>query len=486
MDNQVVWPDDRYYTMCSDYLKMVTRLETEVQRVEQDVEHFFASLDLFLDYCFLEIAMERGILGEEQKYIIQNFCEHHEEIKSRVDGYGVFLRRISAERYREKGSLMYQREELTYFITILQRLNRRYPLTSNGENTYLNHAKEEIRLILDNYIEYSGGMSRWYQEVFETLFEVEEIEEEIIPTHVPVANTKEEVDKKALVEEQKAKLEALIGLDTVKREIRSLVAGFEMKKLRQERGLAVRDRESYHLVFSGKPGTGKTTVARIVSSIYYGLGILPEDKVVEVDRSGMVAGYTGQTALKTATVIESALGGILFIDEAYALVKGKDDTFGSEAIDTLVKMMEDHRDNLVVIAAGYPEDMEAFINANEGLKSRFSRTIDFPDYTVDELMQIFMLGITKGQYLLADGVHEAIEAFFAKEARKVGFANARTVRKFMDALTGAQDERVINMLSSGTQIDNEQMQTFIMADVEYAIEASESTGSNERRIGFGV
>ena len=187
----------------------------------------------------------------------------------------------------------------------------------------------------------------------------------------------------------------------MKADVRRLTSLLRIQKLRDERGLPTLE-TSHHLVFTGNPGTGKTTVARLLSQILRALGIVSKGHLVETDRSHLVAGYVGQTAVRTREAMESALGGTLLIDEAYALARGSEQDFGREAIDTIVKFMEDHRDDLAVIAAGYPEEMAELIDANPGLKSRFVRTVHFPDYTTDELIAIFELMGKDKQYHVDD------------------------------------------------------------------------------------
>jgi SpoVK/Ycf46/Vps4 family AAA+-type ATPase len=185
-----------------------------------------------------------------------------------------------------------------------------------------------------------------------------------------------------------AELDELVGLRVVKDDVHRLTSLIRVQRLRAERGLPTVD-SSHHLVFTGNPGTGKTTVARLLARIYRSLGVVSGGHLVETDRSYLVAGYVGQTAPRTRAVLEQALGGMLLIDEAYALARGGENDFGREAIDTLVKFMEDHRDDLAVVAAGYPAEMDQLIDTNPGLRSRFTRTLHFEDYTDDELVQIF-------------------------------------------------------------------------------------------------
>ena len=258
-----------------------------------------------------------------------------------------------------------------------------------------------------------------------------------------------------------------VGLEAVRQEVFRQASYIQVQKLRAQQGLRVPNWPSRHLVFLGNPGTGKTTMARIIAGLYQRLGILKTDKVVETDRSGLVAAYVGQTAIKTRALVESALGGVLFIDEAYALARESGQDFGHEAIETLLKLMEDHRDDLVVIVAGYTEEMDHFINANPGLASRFNRYINFPDYTPAELLKIFLNFCSQHSYELSNSTHHGLQTVFSREiqVQRERFSNARYVRNLFEKIIEAQAQRVI-ALPSASKSD---LQAILAADVEQGL-----------------
>jgi len=258
-----------------------------------------------------------------------------------------------------------------------------------------------------------------------------------------------------------------VGLEAVRQEVFRQASYIQVQKLRAQQGLRVPNWPSRHLVFLGNPGTGKTTMARIIAGLYQRLGILKTDKVVETDRSGLVAAYVGQTAIKTRALVESALGGVLFIDEAYALARESGQDFGHEAIETLLKLMEDHRDDLVVIVAGYTEEMDHFINANPGLASRFNRYINFPDYTPAELLKIFLNLCSKHSYELSSSTHHGLQTIFGREIQlqRERFSNARYVRNLFEKIIEAQAQRVI-ALPNASKSD---LQAILAADVEQGL-----------------
>jgi adenylate kinase family enzyme len=260
------------------------------------------------------------------------------------------------------------------------------------------------------------------------------------------------------VEELLAELDALVGLSEVKAEIHRQAAVLRVEGLRAEAGLKATT-ITRHLVFNGNPGTGKTTVARLIAGIYRALGLLSQGQLVEVDRSELVAGFLGQTAMKTAEVVKSAEGGVLFIDEAYSL---SGDQYGTEAIDTLVKEMEDKRDDLVVIVAGYPLPMAVFIAQNPGLESRFRTTIDFADYTDDELASIFAVMATAAEYDVAEPVITRLREILGTVTRGPTFGNARYVRNLLEAAIGAHAWRLRDIEAPTV----EQLRTILAEDLQ--------------------
>lgn len=268
------------------------------------------------------------------------------------------------------------------------------------------------------------------------------------------------------IEKPFEELESLIGLDTVKQEILSLTNYIKLSQKRKENGLKV-PVISCHCVFTGNSGTGKTTVARLLAGIFKDLGLLKKGHLIETDRSGLVAEYVGQTAVKTNKIIDSAIDGVLFIDEAYTLSSGDSKDYGHEAIATLLKRMEDDRDRLIVILAGYSQEMLTFINSNPGLRSRFNRYIEFPDYTPEELYQIFQVQLKKYEYKISPMAETLVRSLLEKQVsmHRQDFGNARFVRNIFEKIIEQQANRLANLHN----VSPEQLLSIEGSDVTFAM-----------------
>lgn len=277
------------------------------------------------------------------------------------------------------------------------------------------------------------------------------------------SNTGETANNQSSMVDSSAELKSLIGLERVKEDVDSLRNLIKIQALRKQQGLP-NTKVSYHCVFTGNPGTGKTTVARIVAGIYKELGLLKKGHLVEVDRSKLVAEYVGQTAPKTNKVIDEALDGVLFIDEAYSLLGGEND-FGSEAIATLLKRMEDDRDRLVVILAGYTNEIKDFIASNPGLQSRFNRYIQFDDYSAEELTEIFKRSLRKSHYKIKRDAFEKLQTVIEKAvtAKDKHFGNARYVRNLFEKVVQNQANRLAKM----DTIDNDELSIITLEDIKF-------------------
>lgn len=305
--------------------------------------------------------------------------------------------------------------------------------------------------VLSDYNEYIALLKEEYGNVTERP----------VRLNVNVEETPVEEEEEETLEECMDDLNRLIGLENVKKDVNSLINLVQIRKIRESRGIK-QPAMSLHLVFSGNPGTGKTTVARLLSKIYNKIGILSKGHLVETDRSGLVGGYVGQTAIKTQEVIQSALGGILFIDEAYSLASSSENDYGKEAIDTILKAMEDNRDDFIVIVAGYTQLMDNFLHSNPGLESRFNKFIEFKDYNADELYDIFMLMAGEANLAVDEPGKEYLKKYFDQlvDNRPQNFANGRAVRNLFEEVLTAQ----ANRLAPQKEITDDELNTLTYED----------------------
>lgn len=424
------------YEICDDLNKNEFRIDSNISLkniLKDDLIRF--SYYILLDEPILnnEIKFINTVLDEN---INANEFEKNKKLKINKDIFTVtipivFKHFVICDTKKEydkyinykgpKSNLIYNTYELfgKYLISI-----------NNNKNT-----KNKLFLFLNNLTKFIKSYGLVSKEI--NLNEIKEIEE-----NIKVENIEE--NEEETIEDLLKSLEELTGLNNVKKEINDLVNLIQINKMREEYGFKSSN-VSKHMVFYGNPGTGKTTIARIISKIYKKLGILSKGQLVEVDRSGLVAGYVGQTAILTKKVIDKAKGGVLFIDEAYTLSRnGNESDFGFEAIDTLLKEMEDNRDDLVVIVAGYDEPMEEFLCSNPGLKSRFNKFIKFDNYNSEELIDILKKMCKKQDFKIQEKSINIIKEKFNELSKNKDFANARTARNIFEFAITNQASRLMN------------------------------------------
>ena len=414
----------------------------------------------------LYLADADGVITQEEQDLIKDTLQ----LKLRADEVTEMRRRIAAQG-GTYGST--RPRAMKYFILAdagkkigndpnkyqnAQILTDTYKLFAEHILATKDNATEKETNRMTQYITMLETFLKEYGVFYTSNFKIIKAKPLLVERKVVDPGDQENVDK--LMES----LNSLVGLDRVKKDIAGIVDLIRVQKMREAKGMKTAD-VSKHMVFYGNPGTGKTTVARLLGKIFQGLGVLKGGQLIEVDRGGLVCGYVGQTAIKTQEVIDKAMDGVLFIDEAYTLNVGKgENDFGQEAVDTLLKAMEDNRDRLIVIVAGYEEPMDEFLDSNPGLKSRFNKYIRFDDYSPEQLIKI-LEGMCSGKdYKLSPEARQAAIDYFDNclRTQAENFANAREVRNFLEKAITNHATRVVSI----KEPTEEQLCTIILDDVK--------------------
>lgn len=435
----------------------------------KDTQDLIMNADLEIQRAFWDISsLEEHEITDAEKEFVRSIVDSADRLKIYVPGYAKFYRKMTTDNYLSFISINNSEEKVFLGVKIAIHLEKK-------------DGKGYVQRMIDDYCslltifakidslrlnEHLSKVSYWIgiqtREAEKNGFSYTKKEAGQKSEFTEFDNSKTDHN----LEGYQNQLSELIGLDRVKKDLREMVNLLEVNKLRKAKGIAPIS-VTNHMVFTGNPGTGKTTVARILANAYKQLGILSKGHLVEVDRSGLVGAYIGATEEKTMNVIESAIGGVLFIDEAYALAKEGND-FGQYAIDTLIKAMEDRRDEFIVIVAGYPDLMKKFIDSNPGLKSRFTKYINFSDYNSEELHQIFLKMMERDGFSLGDGAETKLRIIWDSATKDNSFGNGRGVRNIYEKVLLNQSSRVI-------KIDNPSKEELLLITKEDILKMDDDT-----------
>lgn len=473
-----------YYDKISNFITTRTQSDNEIYinkklksgRIECDVEWLH------------EEQKKKAVVRENITLAVSNSAKlkssSKERVKKKVKKENIKKEVIKEKDIKENYDVEDERKYLNDEDTNEKDINENHDSEKSEEIEIKKHpdsedAKEiEIKKYPDsrdkkeNNVKYAGDeeKQRKLEEFRQRTIEHQKREEEqareqfqIVKKRLKDRERAEREEHERRIKELMDELNSLVGLKEVKEEVQSLINLIKIRKLREKMDMPTMEM-TYHMVFTGSPGTGKTTVARIVGKIYKELGILSDGKMIETDRSGLVAGYVGQTAIKVHEIVEEAIGGVLFIDEAYSLVNPNvPNDFGTEAVDTLVKLMEDHRDNLVIIVAGYTEEMKTFLKSNSGLISRFNKFIDFPDYSREELVDIMdKMAEKTGLTIESDARSKVMDVLNSMSDNELNnFGNARGIRNLFEKLVTNQANRLVTI----KEPTREQLMTIVADDV---------------------